>query len=335
MTDVLIIGAGAAGLAAADKLSQAGARVEILEARSRLGGRIYTVPSADRFVPFELGAEFIHGKNEVMWDFIRQGGFGVRKVLDHHWVSPPMCKQSDFWSSLEQCIAGINVNRDDKSFDQYLRERTSPCADEGLIRLFVEGFDAADTRKISSHSLKIASEDKGQESAAWLERGYSAMIDWLADRARKQGVGIHLNARVHSIRWRPHHVEMIATTTSGEAIWRAPQVVITVPLGVLKANAVGFEPELPPQIQSAISGLEMGHIAKMNFEFEDAFWKERMGSKNFGFIHSQAGPLRTWWSRPLAPMLVGWVGGPPAAAMTDHAAIAERALQQLSEFAEV
>lgn len=334
MTDVVVIGAGAAGLAAAYKVSQTGARVEILEARNRIGGRIYTVPSSDRFVPFELGAEFIHGTNEVMWDFIRKGGFGVRKVLDHHWVFPPMCKMSNFWSSLEQCIAGISLNREDKSFDQYLRERAEPCPDEGLVRLFVEGFDAADTRKISSHSLKKASEDEGQERAAWLERGYSAITDWLAGSARERGVGIQLNTRVHSIRWRAHDVVIVASTNGSEGTWHAPQVIVTLPLAALKANAVGFEPELPQSIQHAINGLEMGHIVKLVFEFNEAFWKARLGSKNFGFIHSQTGPFRTWWSRPLAPILVGWVGGPPAAALSDHSEVAERALRQLSEFVE-
>jgi monoamine oxidase len=79
----------------------------------------------------------------------------------------------------------------------------------------------------------------------------------------------------------------------------------------------------------------MGDIVKVLFEFDDAFWKERLGSKNFGFIHSQKGPLRTWWSRALAPIVVGWVGGPAAGAITDHVAVVDGALRQLSEFCEV
>src|SRR5262249_21365213 len=144
------------------------------EARHRIGGRILTVQSGNRFVPFELGAEFIHGENEVMWDFIRKGRFGVRKVTDEHWVFPPLSKGNEFWSQLQQCIAGIDFNTPDKSFDQYLRGHQPPCASEWMIRMFVEGFDAADTSKISSHSLKKASEDETQEKTAWLERGYAA-----------------------------------------------------------------------------------------------------------------------------------------------------------------
>lgn len=333
MTDVLVIGAGAAGLTAAHELSCAGAKVEILEARDRIGGRIWTVPSSDRFVPLELGAEFIHGNNEELWDMIRRGGFGVRKVPDEHWGYPPLAKKTDFWDSLERCISGIDLNSADKSFDDYLREH--PCRDEWALRLFIEGFDAADTRKISSHALKKASQDETQEKAAWLERGYSVLIDWLAARAREQGARIRLQTRVHSIRWRAGDVEVHARTDNDETTWRAERVIITLPLGVLKAKTISFEPELPPSPQQAIDGLQMGDIVKILFEFDDEFWKERLGSKNFGFIHSQRGPLRTWWSRAFAPILVGWVGGPAASAIVDHVAVVNDALQQLSQFVDM
>jgi monoamine oxidase len=333
MVDVLVIGAGAAGLTAAYELSCAGAQVEILEARNRIGGRIWTVPSSDRFVPLELGAEFIHGNNEELWDMIRRGGFGVRKVPDEHWEYPPLAKKTDFWDSLEGCISGIDLNSPDKSFDEYLREH--PCRDEWAVRLFVEGFDAADTRKISSHALKKASEDEGQDKVAWLERGYSLLIDWLTARAREQGAIIQLQTRAHSIRWRAGDVEIRAQTNSGEATWRAERAIITLPVGVLKAKAISFEPELPLQTQQAIDGMQMGGIVKILFEFEEAFWKDRLGSKNFGFIHSQRGPLRTWWSRAFAPILVGWVGGPAASAIGDHVVVVKEALQQLCEFVDV
>lgn len=331
MTDVLVIGAGAAGLAAAYKLSQAGAQVEILEARNRIGGRVLTVPSGNRFVSFELGAEFIHGTNEVLWDFVRQGRFGVRKVTDQHWIFPPMSADTQFWSALEQCIAGIDLNAADKSFDQYLREHQPPCVSEWMIRLFVEGFDAADTTRISSHSLKKASEEEGQEKTAWLEGGYTALIDWLAARIREQGVGIQLDCCVRSIRWHPHEVAVEVECNGSVETLRAPQVIVTLPLGVLKANTVRFEPSLPEATQQAINGLEMGHIVKVVYEFEDAFWKPCIG-RNFGFIHSKVGPLRTWWSHALEPVLVGWLGGPAAAQIENHVATARDGLEQLSQF---
>lgn len=333
MTDVLVVGAGAAGLAAAYELSRAGARVEILEARRRVGGRICTIPSNDHFVPLELGAEFVHGASERMWDFIRRAALGVRKINNQHFSFPPLTKRNDFWTSLEKCVGGIDLDSEDKPFDEYAREH--PCDNEWMIRLFIEGFNAADTHIISSHALKIASQTEGQDQAAWIERGYGALVNWLETRVRESGVGIQFDKRVHSIRWRNHDVEVAVETSNGEAIWRAPQVIITLPLGVLQAGYVSFEPELPFEIRSAIEGMQMGNIVKILYEFDDAFWKTKLGSKNFGFIHSQQGPLRTWWSRPFAPILVGWVGGPEADQVSDHGSLANEGLRQLSEFAEV
>lgn len=65
---VLILGAGAAGLAAAEALSRAGLPVMVLEARGRCGGRIYTRNSPVGELPIELGAEFIHGARVSSWE---------------------------------------------------------------------------------------------------------------------------------------------------------------------------------------------------------------------------------------------------------------------------
>ena len=72
--DVIIIGAGAAGLAAADELSRKGARVLILEARERIGGRCWTRRVPGLPIPVELGAEFIHGEAKVTHALLRRAG---------------------------------------------------------------------------------------------------------------------------------------------------------------------------------------------------------------------------------------------------------------------
>lgn len=79
MGDVIIIGAGAAGLAAAKTLSAHGISVTILEARDRPGGRIHTVAGASG-APVELGAEFIHGSRNEVWPLIRKAGLPAREV---------------------------------------------------------------------------------------------------------------------------------------------------------------------------------------------------------------------------------------------------------------
>src|SRR5437868_13724953 len=83
--DVIIIGAGVAGLAAARRLSGAGRRVILLEARDRIGGRIETHRAAGRRIPIEMGAEFVHGRPSETWDTLRAAGLLAYDVTDTQW----------------------------------------------------------------------------------------------------------------------------------------------------------------------------------------------------------------------------------------------------------
>src|SRR6266852_1286399 len=75
--DVLVLGAGAAGLAAARDLSHAGLHVTVIEARPRVGGRVFTVHDPRSPVPLELGAEFIHGESAETLPLARAAGLAA------------------------------------------------------------------------------------------------------------------------------------------------------------------------------------------------------------------------------------------------------------------
>src|SRR5665213_1962726 len=85
-TEVIVVGAGVAGLAAARELAARGCQVLVLEARNRLGGRVATLRSPDWPVPIELGAEFIHGGNRQMREVLRQGRIKPRPAEDRHLI---------------------------------------------------------------------------------------------------------------------------------------------------------------------------------------------------------------------------------------------------------
>jgi phytoene dehydrogenase-like protein len=77
---VVVIGAGVAGLAAAARLAASGRSVSILEARQRIGGRVYTLHEPTSHAPIELGAEFIHGKPPEVWNVLREAKIGISEV---------------------------------------------------------------------------------------------------------------------------------------------------------------------------------------------------------------------------------------------------------------
>src|SRR6185436_12793631 len=85
--DVLVLGAGVAGLAAAQELSQAGLRAVVVEARERIGGRIFTERVPGHPLPIELGAEFIHGRPPESFALVEQAGLLVYEIDGESWLS--------------------------------------------------------------------------------------------------------------------------------------------------------------------------------------------------------------------------------------------------------
>src|SRR5258708_39178458 len=73
--DVVVVGAGMAGLTAARALAEAGLKVLVVEAQDRIGGRIWTRHVGDEAI--ELGAEFIHGRPPELWALIEEAGLGA------------------------------------------------------------------------------------------------------------------------------------------------------------------------------------------------------------------------------------------------------------------
>ena len=310
----LIIGGGVSGLAAALDLARHGWKVTVLEARHKLGGRIHTVIEKS---PIELGAEFVHGKENDTWEYLRRARLETLEVRDRQWqvAGGVLQEHRRFWEDLSKALERINPAAPDQDFQSFLDQAWSL---DPTIKLFagdyVEGFHAADTARISVHALAKAEAAAQRENGTHqfrILKGYSALVRWLHEQLQAKGAAIELNTVAKQVRWESGEVEVMASNAGGQRRFHANCAIVTLPLGVLQDKSgpggVRFDPEL--RKDSAIRGLAMGSVCKLTLQFRERFWPV----KNFGFIHSPASMFPTWWSLPNQPILTGWCGGPRAA----------------------
>src|SRR5262245_36913591 len=119
---VVVIGAGSAGLEAARCLSCAEVRVTLVEARGRIGGRILTLHDPQQSTPIELGAEFVHGRQAETWDLIRGANLATYDVSENEEYAPPLRANGEAISrGFEEILGRLQTRRDpDQSFSQFL-----------------------------------------------------------------------------------------------------------------------------------------------------------------------------------------------------------------------
>jgi monoamine oxidase len=354
--DVLIIGAGAAGLAAASALSARGLSLAILEARDRIGGRMFTIRPSGSLLPVELGAEFVHGCAPETFGLAQAAGLTLCERDGATWSSAGgQLTALDDENNGDEGIGTIlqalnNWQGEDRSFQSFINERFSDRRWAEARRSasgYVEGFDAAEPDQVSVRWLAqseaaLASIDGGRSFL--LVDGYDRLLWHLRMGLHPERTALLLNTVVQTIEWSRGHIEVTARSALGTALeaFTARAAVITLPLGVLAAppeapGAVRFSPDLPGK-RAAIERLAMGHTVKVVLRFRETFWEhgaqELPRLERLSFLFSDDEVMPTWWtSHPLlTPTLTGWAGGPRAAKLarqTDEA-IAGQALEALA-----
>ena len=333
-----VFGAGVAGLAAARDLSRAGLAVCVLEARDRIGGRIYTLHDPSLPLPVELGAEFIHGTPPDIHAIVQAAGLPIYEIDGDRWRSHEgtLAPGDDRWSQVDSVLRRMEqVDEHDQSFQAFVEpylqdERWREAAD--LATSYIEGFDAALIDRVSVYALareQRASAANDGDRAFRVLSGYDQVARWLRAGFDPRSAALHLNTVVTEVRWRRGAVTLLAQSRLGHALepFHARCAVVTLPLGVLQAppdspGSVRFSPALPEK-QDAVQQLEMGHVVKITLRFRERLWMndqliagsggERLDS--LSFLLSRDPWMPTWWTaHPLrAPLLTGWAGGPAAA----------------------
>lgn len=329
--DVLVVGAGVAGLAAGRVLAEAGKRVFLLEARNRVGGRIWSIPVPGSELPAELGAEFVHGRPPELLSLIQEAGLRIYE-LDGKQICFEQGRlqecSSDATSSL---FEELSENGPDLSFAEWIEQKHIPGKATQAAMNFVEGFNAADARRIGTAAL--AKQQKAEDAiegdlAFRIEGGYSALPDFLLKRFEAAGGNIRLSAPVEAIVWQKDAVRVITQTDE----FTARKCLVTLPLGVLQSGRVLFDPE-PQDVMQAARRLAMGSARRITYLFREQFWKQN--AVEMSFLFSDEGLPRVWWtpSPKTIPQITGWIGGPKALASeySDDEQFAQSGLRLLAK----
>jgi monoamine oxidase len=332
--DVIVIGAGAAGLAAAAALGRAGRSVVVLEARDRIGGRMWTRMEPGLAAPVELGAEFIHGNSPETLQLLRHAGAAAIDTAGEHWslVEGRLQRRPD--SALGKVRAALEaadvLSQPDTSLESFLESgggRTLPQEAKATARAFVSGFDAADPRLVSLHSVAQEWRRGGMldASQARPEGGYRGVLRALCAGLDPERVHVRLQTVVTALAWSEGSVEIEAERLGQTRREAARAAVVTVPLAVLQApesarGAIRFTPPIESK-RPALSLIHSGPVLKVVLRFRRAFWERQDGGRYAGasFFHTPGTAFPTLWTTlpARAPLLCAWVGGPGAAQLCD------------------
>jgi monoamine oxidase len=347
---VIILGAGAAGMAAAAVLSQKGVSTLLLEARDRIGGRIHTLNDPAFPIPIDLGAEYVHGDPPATWKIIRQANLIAHDVpFDHHELrGRRLVHLQNFSEEIEKIMTGIP--RHDLSFAEFLQKhkRQPELANARRLAIhFVQGFDAADPQLASTQSIGEEWEGIGdieEETQHRILEGHAAIIEHLRKSLDRQRATIRLNTPVSEISWSRAKI----TCTAGRRMFHAKKLIVTLPLGLLQLppdtpGAIRFLPDIPRK-RIAANRLGSGPVVKALFKFREPFWENpavaralhlKEGLEKAVFLHAPDLPFPTWWTAlPLRlSMLTAWAGGPKARGLAGlpRAMLIDTALDSLAK----
>ncbi|GAA3870119.1 FAD-dependent oxidoreductase [Leifsonia kafniensis] len=324
--ETIVIGAGVAGLTAARLLAKAGRRVVVLEARDRVGGRVWT--DRDDGLVTDLGASWIHGVTDDPVGAAAEA-FGMRTVEFSVGGYQPDSRPIAYYGPDGQRLpdAAARCFADDiRSLDVALKEAIAASDADASYRdvtetaLAGQSWDDDRTERVREFLAHRTEEQYG----AWIEDlaahgldddvvdgdevvfpdGYDRLPTRLA-----AGLDVRLEHIVSHVRWSAERV----TVTTGQGTLTADNVVVTVPIGVLHSDDFVIEPSLPEPLAGALSRLEMNAFEKVFLRFPTKFWDDGV------YAIRQQGPESRWWhswydltSLHGTPTLLTFAAGPAA-----------------------
>jgi len=253
--DVLIIGAGAAGLACALELDKMPLRYLMLEGRSRIGGRVSTSLPDSGAPPVELGAEFIHGSATTTLFWMHKLQLSFYDVSDEHLFlqSKKLSDIPNYFEHLDEMMPKkSSFQKRDPSVGSYLEHKKASPKWKKMFGAFVEGFHGADLNQIGVQGLLTTQlTDEPTLNGAQMFRqvqGYDQLIHGM-HRYLRQSESLTLNTPVRRIEWSKGLVKVYAysSLTRKEEVFMARRLVVTVPIEVLRSDITSSKIEWSPR----------------------------------------------------------------------------------------
>lgn len=318
---MIVVGAGVAGLAAARALTRAGARVIVLEARQRVGGRVWTVRDLAR-IPLEAGAEFIHGVDAATWPEVRAAGLRARRVpqIPASWFNlaghtrwlPLHLAHPGVWRGFDIRWTLGRPQGEDRTGAALVARKGYRGRARELAELTLTAHLPGSTEEVGIRGLVA-------DGVLHLEGGRNYRVvdgyDGLASHLAA-GLDVRLGRQVTRVAWGG---ETVGVRTSGGETFTGAACVTTLPHGVLAAGAVAFEPSLPEPKLAAIASIRTGPVVKVLLRFDRRFWPRRMAQLVCG-----RGPVTLYWAPAFGtqgpPVLTAYATGPRARALSGKGA---------------
>lgn len=344
--DVVIVGAGFAGLTAADALTKAGLKVAVLEARDRVGGRVMTVRLSDG-TPVDVGGQWLGPTQDRMYALAARFGAPVypmyvegknllllRGAETHFRGNLPLRAPILTLLGLGWVLVALEVlarrvpleapweaararDLDQQTFGDWIRRNVPDRRARSIVYVAFESVFAADPDEVSflhalfymrsGRSFDVLTKNEGGAQQDRITGGVQAIAEALARDVERSGGEVHFGSPAREVRQRPGSVEIV----SDGRTFRGRRAIIAIPPPL--AAEVRFDPALPSDRAELFRSLPMGAVIKCVAAYRRPFWRARGLS---GHSVSDEGPLHvTFDASPSSGepgLLMGFIEGPRA-----------------------
>jgi monoamine oxidase len=295
-TKVVVIGAGIAGLGAANSLRNQGAEVVVLEGKPHIGGRLLTDWSMG--APFEVGAGWIHGPEpenptRQLADAVNAETVVTEDENATYFLSngdefedDDYEEMSDGWESVLEYIDRKYERNDPRSLLKAIRDYDSDLLDDPRVMwAFSAWTEFSKGGPIEDLSAVLFNADKAFDTPdVVVTTGYDKILPPLAN-----GVDIRLSHTVTGVAYEKG--DGVAVETD-QGTFEGDYCICTVPLGILKAEKIAFDPPLPKRYKDSIAKVGFGSVTKLALKFDEPFWD--LETQYFGIVTEPKGRWNYW-----------------------------------------